>query len=732
MIVYAMKMAESEANMLYLKVNSAPVLIQKKTGVLEDYNPDKIVTAINKSAGRCINPLTDTEIYMVLTEVEDLLTNLSDNIVPVSKVHTLVENTLKKIRPDVSESYIEYRNMRKEWAKMQEKVSEKTNSLLFLGDKQNSNADSKLASTIGCLITGYQGTEMTVNNFLYPTEKQAVDEGFIKVHDMDKRYWYPLNCCLFDLKAVLTGGFEMANVRYTEPKTLDVAFDVLGDVVLSAASQQYGGFTMPEVDTLLSYYAELSYQKYLNKYLSLGLSKDIAESEAESDTIHEMYQGFQGWEYKFNTVASSRGDYPFITATFGLSTSKWGKIATKAILEVRKEGQGEKGKKKPVLFPKLVFLYDDELHGTGKELEELFDIAISCSAKTMYPDYLSLTGDGYVPSIYKKYGVAISPMGCRAFLSPWFKNGGVESVDENDTPVFIGRFNIGVVSLHLPLIYQKSKAEGKDFYSVLDYYLEMIRNIHCRTYDWIAQMPASRNPLAFCEGGLYGGHLGYDDKIGEQILKPATASFGITALNELEQLHHKKSLVEDGSFSLEVMNYINKKVEEYKKEDGHLYAIYGTPAESLCGLQVEQFRKKYGIVKNVSDKEYVSNSFHCHVTETISPIKKQDLENRFWNLFNGGKIQYVRYHLGYNTVAIKSLVKRAMEMGFYEGVNLSLNFCEDCGHQFVDGSDACPSCGSTNLTKIERMNGYLSYSRVKGDTRLNSAKMAEIKERVSM
>lgn len=198
---------------------------------------------------------------------------------------------------------------------------------------------------------------------------------------------------------------------------------------------------------------------------------------------------------------------------------------------------------------------------------------------------------------------------CRAFLSPYYKEGGMYKKDDNDKPVFVGRFNIGVISLHLPMIYQKSKLENKPFYEVLDYYLEMARQLHIRTYEYLGNMRASTNPLAYCEGGFYGGNLKPSDKI-KPILKSATASFGITALNELERLHSGKSLVEDGSFSLEVMKYINKKINEFKEEDGNLYAIYGTPAESLCGLQVKQFRDKYGIIEGVSDKAYVSNSFH--------------------------------------------------------------------------------------------------------------------------
>ncbi len=477
-------------------------------------------------------------------------------------------------------------------------------------------------------------------------------------------------------------------------------------------------------------YAEKSYDRNLKKYCALGLKEDTAEEQAWKDLCKEMEQGFQGWEYKFNTVASSRGDYPFITVTAGLGKDRFARLATKTLLTVRKGGQGKKGHKKPVLFPKIVFLYDKNLHGPGCELEELFEAGIACSAKTMYPDWLSLTGEGYVAEMYKKYGRVISPMGCRAFLSPWYERGGTEPADKEDKPVFVGRFNIGVVSLHLPMILAKARQESRDFYEVLDYYLELIRRLHLRTYAYLGEMKASNNPLGYCEGGFYGGHLGFHDKI-KPLLASATASFGITALNELQMLYNGKSLVEDGAFALLVMQYINDKVGQFKKEDKRLYAIYGTPAENLCGLQVEQFRAKYGIIEGVSDREYVSNSFHCHVTEQITPIRKQDLEKRFWDYFNGGKIQYVKYPVDYNIEAIRTLVRRAMEMGFYEGVNLSLAYCDDCGHQELE-MDVCPKCGSRNLTKIDRMNGYLAYSRVHGDTRLCDAKMAEIEERVSM
>lgn len=612
---------------------------------------------------------------------------------------------------------------------MLDEVYKKSQSIMYIGDKENSNSDSALVSTKRSLIYNQLNKELYQKFFMTTEELQACRDGYIYIHDMSARR-DTMNCCLFNVKDVLTGGFEMGNLWYNEPKTLEVAFDVIGDIVLSAASQQYGGFTVPSVDLLLEPFAEKSYEKYYRRYIDMGLTARIADREAMKDIQKDFDQGFQGWEYKFNTVASSRGDYPFITMTFGTGTGKFAKIASITMLNVRRKGQGKKNCKKPVLFPKLVFLYDENLHGAGKELEDVFEAGILCSSKSMYPDWLSLTGEGYVAEIYKKYGAIISPMGCRAFLSPWFERGGMEPADAEDKPVFVGRFNIGAVSLHLPMIYAKAKQESRPFFEVLDYYLELIRQLHIRTYAYLGEMRASTNPLAYCEGGFYGGHLKFHEKI-KPLLKTATASFGITALNELQELYNGKSLVENGQFAIDTLQHINDKIAEYKKADGNLYAIYGTPAESLCGLQITQFRKKYGVIEHVSDRPYVSNSFHCHVTEDITPIEKQDLEKRFWDLSNGGKIQYVKYPIDYNLDAIRTLVRRAMKLGFYEGVNLSLAYCDDCGHQELE-MDVCPKCGSKNLTKIERMNGYLSYSRVKGDTRLNDAKMAEIAERKSM
>ena len=542
------------------------------------------------------------------------------------------------------------------------------------------------------------------------------------------------NCCLFDMKSVLTGGFEMGNMHYNEPKTIGVAFSVMLDVIFNAGSSQYGGFTVSEVDKLLAPYAEKSYNLYVKEYEDIKGKVDPTGSNiyATNKLRREIEQHVQAMEMKLNSCETSRGDYIFTSISFGLSEDRFGQMISSAILKVRKEGQGKDGFKRPVLFPKLTFMYDENLHGDGKELEWLFLEAVDCTMKAQYPDFLSMTGDGYAPSIYKKYGVTISRMGCRANLSPWYEKGGIEPADDKDVPVYEGRFNMGAISLNFPMIVAKAKEENKDFFKVLEYYLDLCRKIHLRTLEYFSHKKAGINPLAFCQGGFYKGYKDPDEELGKDFLKPCTVSFGITALNEATVMYNGKTIYEDKSeFASQVLQFINDYANKHKKEDGVLYAIYGTPAESLASLQVKQFRKKYGVIKGVSDKEYMSNSFHMHVSEDITPIEKQDAEYKCFHLCNGGNIMYNRFTSEYNKESFVSLIRRAMKLGYYYGCNQSKDYCKDCGKEFID-LDKCPSCGSENIVRIERVCGYLSYSRVGDRTRVNEGKLAEIADRKSM
>lgn len=714
----------------------------KRNGSLDTFDIMKIISGINKSAKRSgpnYSKFTDEEQRLFVDELFNkfhILDIKNGDKVQSRLIESKVSEVLGEMAPKVQATYNEYNFNKSKYADSFMKAKAEVEETFLRGDRSNANTNSQFVSTKRCLGYNIFNKEMYQMDFMTPQELQECRDGFIYIHDMVARK-DTTNCDLFRMGDVLKGGWKMGDMLYTEPETLDVAFKTILAVTQSAAAQQYGGFTIPRIDNILSYYAEKSYEKYLSEYVDYAPKtalvsdvEEMAKEYADHKVQRDFEQGFQAMEYELNTVGSSRGDYPFVTVTFGLDTSKFGRMATKAVLSVRAKGQGPKGRRKIVAFPKLVFLYDENIHGEGKIAHDLYEAAVECESKAMYPDMLSLTGEGYVPSMYKKYGEVVSPMGCRAFLSPWYIRGGMEPADENDRPVFEGRGNIGVVSLNLPMILAKARDEKKNFYEVLDYYLEMIRDIHLRTYEYLGKLKAGCNPLMYCEGGAWGGHLKPDEPIAE-VLKSWTASFGITALNELQVLYNGKTIVEDGAFALEVMRFINAKVTKYKKLDNRLYAIYGTPAESLCGTQVKQFRKKYGIIPGVSDKEYFSNSFHCPVYANISPFEKQDLEKRFWDLFNGGKIQYVRYRTDKNLKAFDTINQRGMKYGFYQGHNMQKAYCDDCGHEELD-MEVCPVCGSRNLTVFDRVCGYLGLTKVAGSSRMNDAKLAEIADRKSM
>jgi ribonucleoside-triphosphate reductase len=384
--------------------------IIKKDQTLEGFNEQKIINAVQKSARRMMIELSPSEYSQICNNVWAQIEELDDELIDISELHNIVEAALEDFNPVIAKSYRDYRNYKTDFVHMLDEVYNKAQSIMYIGDKENSNTDSALVSTKRSLIFNQLNKELYQKFFLTTEELKAARDGYIYIHDMSARR-DTMNCCLFDVKHVLENGFEMGNLWYNEPKTLDVAFDVIGDIVLSAASQQYGGFTVPEVDKLLKPYAEKTYNTQLEKYLRLGFFEEFAKEEAWKETVNEMKQGYQGWEYKFNSVSSSRGDYPFIAITFGLGVDKFEKLASKTFLQVHREGQGKKNNKIPVLFPKLVFLYTENLHGNGRINEDLFEEGILTSAKTMYPDWLSLDGDTTLSKMYHKYGKVVSPMG---------------------------------------------------------------------------------------------------------------------------------------------------------------------------------------------------------------------------------------------------------------------------------------------------------------------------------
>lgn len=696
--------------------------IIKKDGTVEGWNGEKIKEAVYKAAAR-VNQYVEPDVLNKLVEkVHSCL--IIDRDAPTKDLHKEVIHYLRYFGlDDIANSYQEYRDYKNTYAKSFEKVKDEADNVLLLGDRENANFDSSLVSTKGSLIKGYLTKELYRQFYLSKEEKELTKRGDIYIHDMRDMLMGSVNCCLFDIGNVLKGGFSMSNVDYTEPTSVLSALQVIGDITLVATAQQFGGFTLAEIDKVLLPYAKKTFDNAFKKYFNqCNMEYDESCAMAMGDLRRELEQGFQSLELKLNTVPCSRGDFAFTTLTFGTWDIMMDdldrdimRMIGETILKTRMKGHGGK----QVVFPKLVFLYDEDKIEADEDHEELFELAVKCSSQCMYPDYLSLN-HGKVADIYKRTGAITSPMGCRAYLTEWH--------DKEGKAITIGRCNIGAVSLNLPLILAYSLKNNVDFFNVLEDRLQVIREFLKKRYDIIRHTKACTNPMAFMQGGFYKGNLKADDEIGD-LVNYMTASFGVTALNELNILATGKTLYQDPWFAEGVLKHINDKVEQFKKEDGYLYAVYGTPAENLCGVQAKQYAEYTG---DNQFGEYFTNSFHMHVSEPITPFEKQDAEYKMFHMCNGGHIQYVRVTNPENLQALKALILRGMDKGFYQGINFDSVYCEDCHKHSTNAMNKCPHCGSTNLSVISRVCGYLGYTKANGSTRMNDAKLAEIKDRVSM
>ena len=719
------------------------MLVIKKDNTTEEFIDEKIIDAVKKAAFRCDTVIDEDGLRRIATEVRARLGDRTD--VTVAELHELVIAVLSFLQyKQVAEAYAEYRYYKTTYARTFEQLRQDADDVLRLGDRENANYDSSLVSTKGSLIKGYLTKSLYKQFYLSGKEKALIERGDIYIHDLRDMILGCINCCLFDIGHVLKDGFEMSNVQYSEPKTVLSALQVIGDITLVATAQQFGGLTLPELDKVLLPYVMKSLAAARHKYADLGLDADTIARVTARDVERELEQGFQSLELKLNTVPCSRGDFAFTTITFGQwdpakfseEERHWLMKISSIMLQVRRNGHGKDGK--PVVFPKLVYLYDEKQIAEDKASSELLDEAVKTSAQCMYPDYLSLSSEnGSVSEIFQKYGAITSPMGCRAFLSLWQNEAG--------EAITVGRCNIGAVSLNLPIILKLAQLRHPDswrtdFWRILDERLEFIRAFFKKRYDIIRNQKCSSNPLAFTQGGFYEGTKSPDDRVGD-LVRYMTASFGITALDEATYLWSGQRLVEEGGdFSASVLRHLKEKLQTFKEEDGYLYAIYGTPAESLCATQARQYDRFCADegVDNVFrhtehySPEYFTNSFHVNVTEDITPFEKQDREFIDFHLCEGGHIQYVRLDNPENFAAVKAVIARGMKKGFYQGVNFDSAYCGDCGQHSTNVLFKCPHCGSENLSVISRVCGYLGYSNVNGMSRMNDGKMAEIRNRRSM
>lgn len=703
----------------------------KKDGRLVDWEGDKVRVAIKKAildtSGAHISEL---DIDKIVEKAEFYFRDKSP--VAVNDIHEFVMEMLYDVNHEVYTSYKSYRQYKKNPKVALLKNYENVKRIIDEGDKENANKNSNTNSTKHALIA--EESEKTINKTfeLNPKWIELHEQGYIHIHDLGSRLIRQHNCTIFDLDSVMTGGFELEGVQYSEPGGVQKAMDVASAIILVASSNQYGGFTVSNIDTIFSKYAEKTYNKHYNYFLKetqdyivdLGTRKEFAGKRAHSLTMREIEQGWQGFETQLNTVSNALGQIPFVTVSFGLDTSFWGRKITETALKFRIKGLGTNHVTS--VFPKMIFLHRKEINGDKTSPNyDLKKLAVKCSTTRLYPDWLS--GDyGYQKEVFDETGTMISPMGCRSFVDKLYN-------PRTGKLITNGRGNIGVVTINLPMLaieaskqYERREDKKACMYGMIKKLLDVIYDIHMDAYDRIGKAKGSSNPLLYCEGGAWTS-VGYDEEV-KVITDSWTASIGFIGLEEVTQALFGKSLEDEKEFGLDLVKFMESEVLSKKKETGKSFSLYATPAESLIERFQNINRERFGVIPNVTNREYMTNSFHQGVWKELYPYEKIDLEADMFHHSLGGRISYCEWEYGVEPDILEQSLDYAMKKGLYWGVNVESATCNDCGHR--GEFTVCPSCGSSDVTSVNRTCGYLSYSKVKGDSRYNKGKQAEIRDRV--
>lgn len=703
--------------------------VMKKDGTLEDFQIGKIQEVISKASDRASMPISQEDMSLAISDVcqRVLISKINSDYIETSWLHNSVLYALERNHEPTFLSYRAYRDYKKKYAKSFEESAKYSEKIVYSGDKENANKDSSINSTKQALIAEGTMKEFMKNFEMKPEWIEAHEQGFIHIHDLGSRYLNQINCCLFDMENLISDGFEMNGVKYTEPNNIRSAWNVIGDVTLNASSQQYGGFTIPEIDTILAKYAKKTFDKYFEKFIQ-QMDLIPAKVMAKSMTLDDIAQGYQGFEHKLNTVSNALGQTPFVTITFGMNTTMWGREISKSILKERNKGMGED--KVTAIFPKLVFLSRNEINRVSDSPNyDIFESAVECSRTRLYPDYLSFDNPqtNNLAKIYEETGQIVSPMGCRAFLSR-------AKDPRTGLEVYTGRNNIGAVSLNIPKMALESVKGGTGaadsehvFYGLIQKYTSMVWDIHLDTYERIGKMKGSTNPLLFCEGGSWRS-VGYNEEI-KPIIELSTASLGYVGLEEAARVFNNEyGGLNTEEFKTDVIEYLSAATSRASSVHGKLFALYATPAESLVHRFQLINREQYGVHDGVTDLDYMTNSFHVHVSKNINAIDKISIESPYHQISTGGRISYTEFPYAVDSNVLIDSIRYAMSLGLYYGVNVVSSSCGDCGNK--GEFETCPICNSDNVTTVVRVCGYLTFSQSKGDTRLNKGKVSETKDRV--
>ena len=705
------------------------IKVIKRDGTIVDYDRSKIKLAIQKANAEV--PEEDRIQEARIDSIIDSIEARRRQRLLVEDIQDMVEQALvAENKFLLAKTYIIYRYTRA-LVRKQNTTDESILSLLRNENKElaeeNSNKNTMIAATQRDYIAGEVSRDLTRRILLPEYISKAHDEGAIHFHDADYFIQPIFNCCLINIGDMLDNGTVMNGKLIESPKSFQVACTVTTQIIACVASNQYGGQSVDM--SHLGKYLRRSKEKF-RKHITYECAGQVDDATIErlvADRLKdELKSGVQTIQYQINTLMTTNGQSPFVTLFLNLQEGdpylEENAMIVEEVLRQRLEGiKNEKGVYITPAFPKLVYVLDEHNCLKGGKYDYITELAVKCSAKRMYPDYIS------AKKMRENYeGNVFSPMGCRSFLSPW--------KDENGNYKFEGRFNQGVVSLNLPQIGILARGDEEKFWQLLDQRLQLcfealmcrhnaLKNVRSDSspihwqYGAIARLPkgAPIEPL------LYGGY--------------SSISLGYIGLYEVTKLVKgcSQTTPEGQAFSLKVMERLRSACDTWKKETNIGFALYGTPAESLCYRFARIDKERFGTIPDVTDKGYYTNSYHVDVREHIDAFSKFTFESQFQKISTGGCISYVEIpNMRHNLEALKEVVRFIYDNIQYAEFNTKSDYCQCCGYdgEITINDDLqweCPVCHNSDQAKMNvtrRTCGYL------GENYWNVGKTKEIKSRV--
>lgn len=702
----------------------------KRDGRSVEYDSKKIAVAIEKANNEVhkSEKVSSEQINNIVRYIEDL----GKKRMLVEDIQDIIEERLMDLKKfELAKKYIVYRYTRA-LVRKQNTTDESILGLIKHSNKdvmeENSNKNAVIASTQRDLIAGEVSKDLTRRLLLPEKISKAHDDGVLHFHDADYFLQPIFNCCLINIEDMLENGTVMNGKLIETPKSFQVACTVMTQIIASVASSQYGGqsINLKHLGKYLNV-SRKKFEKELREKYEGKMSDELINSIVEDRLKTELSSGVQTIQYQINTLMTTNGQSPFVTLFMEFDDNnpyaEENAMIYEEVLRQRIKGiKNEAGVYITPAFPKLVYVLDENNNLTGGKYDDITRVAVECSAKRMYPDYIS------AKKMRETYqGNVFSPMGCRSFLSPW--------KDENGNFKFEGRFNQGVVSLNLPQIAIVAGGDEEKFWNLLDERMELAHEaLMCRHHALLG-VKAETSPVHWMYGAI--ARLNADDKI-DHLLKGgySTISLGYIGVYEMTLLMtgEPQTSEKGKAFALKVMNKMNETCAKWKEESNIGFALYGTPAESLCYRFARIDKERFGEIKDITDKGYYTNSYHVDVREHIDAFNKFEFESEFQPISSGGAISYVEIpNMMHNLDALEELVRYIYDHIQYAEFNTKSDYCQECGYDgeiIVNEHNEweCPVCHNKDRKKLNvtrRTCGYL------GENFWNVGKTKEIKNRVT-